>query len=137
MAKPLGWYKCDICEKDFDAYNLGLVISRCCGTIHCPDCAKEAEKRGDYSPDGDCVDGDMVDASFWRRCKNCAPSCPNCGNPAEFEELTESFTETHGLDCGPYEQWTETRLVCSECRAETDDRELRQANKKFFVEEGR
>ncbi len=53
--------------------------------------------------------------------------CPNCGKEADFREHSGSFTETHGLDCGPYETWTESWLTCSECGAKTDDRELREA----------
>lgn len=134
MTKPLGWATCDICGSEFDAYNVGLVISRCCGSTHCPECAKKAEKRGDYSPDGDCVDGCMVDASYWRRCSACCMSCPNCGDPADFEDKTEEHIETHGFDCGPYERWTETYLICSKCGAPTDDKELRRSNEKFFAE---
>lgn len=61
------------------------------------------------------------------------PECPNCGEQADFEERTGSFVETHGLDCGPYERWTETWLVCSECGAETDEQELMSANKEYFA----
>jgi hypothetical protein len=27
----------------------------------------------------------------------------------------EQWTETHGLECGPYEQWTEEYYECSIC----------------------
>lgn len=54
--------------------------------------------------------------------------CPNCGNEATFTEHSGTFIETHGLDCGPYGQWTETWLTCSECGAPTDDRELERNN---------
>lgn len=53
--------------------------------------------------------------------------CPNCGVRATFTEHQEDCVETHGLDCGPYERWTETWLTCNECGAKTDDRELRAA----------
>ena len=56
------------------------------------------------------------------------PLCPNCGQHAEFTEHTADHVETHGLDCGPYERWTETWLRCSNCGAETDDRELEPTN---------
>ncbi len=45
-----------------------------------------------------------------------------------FTEHSGKFTETHGLDCGPYETWTESWLVCNECGAKTDDAEVRAAN---------
>jgi hypothetical protein len=137
MAELLGMATCDICGVRFDAYRDGMVISRCCGSTHCPKCAKDADARGDYSADADCV-GDppeYIDASHWRRCKGCAPCCPNCGDPADFESRSESFTETHGLDCGPYEQWTEEWLTCSRCGSRTDDDELRAANPDYFSEE--
>lgn len=54
--------------------------------------------------------------------------CPNCGAEAMFTEHSGKFTETHGLDCGPYETWTESWLVCNECGAKTDDAEVRAAN---------
>ena len=50
--------------------------------------------------------------------------CPNCGKDATFREHSASCVETHGLDCGPYERWTETWLTCSKCGAKTDDAEL-------------
>jgi len=50
--------------------------------------------------------------------------CPNCGKRADFKERSSHNVETHGLDCGPYETWDETWLVCSECGAETDAKEI-------------
>jgi hypothetical protein len=55
--------------------------------------------------------------------------CPNCGLDANFTERSGRFTERHGLDCGPYETWTESWLVCSECGGKTDDREVMEANR--------
>ncbi len=55
--------------------------------------------------------------------------CPNCGQEATFTPHEHYWVETHGLDCGPYETWTESWLTCSECGAKTDDREVRAANK--------
>lgn len=52
------------------------------------------------------------------------PVCSNCGEHADFTEQSGQFTETHGLDCGPYETWTENWLTCSKCGAKTDEREL-------------
>lgn len=51
-------------------------------------------------------------------------ACPNCGKAAFFKEHVETFTETHGMDCGPYEQWTETWLTCSGCGETTNDKEV-------------
>lgn len=53
-----------------------------------------------------------------------AAVCPNCGERADFTAHESQNTETHGLDCGPYETWTERWLVCQTCGAETDEREL-------------
>ncbi len=53
-----------------------------------------------------------------------SPVCPNCGQRADFTEHEGQFTETHGLDCGPYETWTERWLTCNLCGAKTDEREL-------------
>lgn len=54
--------------------------------------------------------------------------CPNCGKEANFTEHSGECVETHGLDCGPYERWTETWLTCNECGAKTDDQEVRLFN---------
>ena len=50
--------------------------------------------------------------------------CPNCGKFATFSPQWGSFVDTHGLDCGPFERWTEEWLVCGNCGARTDDSEL-------------
>lgn len=55
--------------------------------------------------------------------------CPNCGVEATFREHCESFTERHGLDCGPYETWTEKWLTCNACGEKTDDEELCDSNR--------
>jgi len=61
--------------------------------------------------------------------------CPNCGQEATFREYSEQCVERHGLDCGPYETWTETWLECSACHAKTDDRELSEANDEWYDED--
>lgn len=52
------------------------------------------------------------------------PICPNCGERANFTDHSGSFTETHGLNCGPYETWSEEWLTCNKCGAKTDAAEL-------------
>jgi hypothetical protein len=37
----------------------------------------------------------------------------DCREHAVYREATN--TETHGLDCGPYEQWTDRWYECSIC----------------------
>ncbi len=37
----------------------------------------------------------------------------DCRDHAEYRR--RSYTETHGLDCGPYEHWTEEYWECSIC----------------------
>lgn len=54
--------------------------------------------------------------------------CPNCGKESSFTEHQQSWVETHGLDCGPYETGTDVWLTCDECGAETDDAELARTN---------
>jgi hypothetical protein len=55
--------------------------------------------------------------------------CPNCGEHANFRERHAHHVETHGLDCGPYETWEDSWLECSECGAQTDHKEILEANK--------
>jgi hypothetical protein len=50
--------------------------------------------------------------------------CPNCDREAEFTEHEQDQVETHGLDCGPYEHWTQRWITCNLCGAPTDDAEL-------------
>jgi hypothetical protein len=52
------------------------------------------------------------------------PVCGNCGERATFSHKSGEFTETHGLDCGPYEHWHEEWLACDKCGAETDEKEI-------------
>ena len=54
--------------------------------------------------------------------------CPNCGWDASFTEHSKECLETHGLDCGPYEWWTEIWLTCNECGEKIDTAELRRIN---------
>ncbi len=75
--------------------------------------------------------GELVNGRL--ACPDCAPKlegpfCPNCGQEATFTEHETQCTETHGLDCPPYETWTERWLVCSVCHAHTDAKELEKAN---------
>ncbi len=58
------------------------------------------------------------------------PLCPNCGEPATFTGHAGDFTETHGLDCGPYETWHEEWVTCNKCGAKTDYREIDAAQPK-------
>lgn len=53
-----------------------------------------------------------------------------CGKEIEIEEHDcrehmrrhrGTFTETHGLECGPYEQWTEEWRECSICGEREED----------------
>jgi hypothetical protein len=43
----------------------------------------------------------------------------DCRDHAVWEE--HSYTETHGLDCGPYETWTEDYYKCSVCGERIDE----------------
>ncbi len=61
------------------------------------------------------------------------PRCAGCGKHATFTDHEEDFTETHGLDCGPYETWTERWMTCDLCGAETDERELAAMNREAEV----
>lgn len=54
--------------------------------------------------------------------------CPNCGKWAYFTEHQRDCVETHGLDCGPYERWTERWLTCDKCGDPTSDEEIRATN---------
>ena len=65
-----------------------------------------------------------IEARFGGEDEDFRPLCPNCGKHADFRTVRKQFTETHGLDCGPYETWTDEWLVCSECGAETDEDEV-------------
>lgn len=56
-------------------------------------------------------------------------NCPNCGAEAEFKSMDAHLIETHGLDCGPYEEFHDEWLVCQECDAPCTDKELTEANK--------
>jgi len=53
--------------------------------------------------------------------------CPNCGARAHFTEHHAHHVETHGLDCGPYEEYDEEWLTCGACGATTDAKELAEA----------
>lgn len=50
---------------------------------------------------------------------------PNpCGCRARLIPREGDFTETHGLDCGPYETWSERWWECARCGSCFDDDEL-------------
>lgn len=59
-------------------------------------------------------------------------TCPNCGERTTFTDHSAEHVETHGLDsdpgCGPYEHCYEEWMTCDKCGAQTDDKEVRQAN---------
>ena len=40
-----------------------------------------------------------------------------------------SHVETHGLDCGPYENWMERWWTCMDCGWKWDESELREREK--------
>lgn len=40
-------------------------------------------------------------------------------------ERSASHTETHGLDCGPYEHWSETWLECTICGQQIDEADMK------------
>lgn len=50
--------------------------------------------------------------------------CPNCGQPTTYTHHQHIWQETHGLDCGPYEQCHQEWLTCDKCGAETTTEEL-------------
>jgi hypothetical protein len=45
--------------------------------------------------------------------------CPDCGSAAGKLRFVTSV-ETHGLDCGPYETFSEEFVVCCECGGRYD-----------------
>jgi hypothetical protein len=49
--------------------------------------------------------------------------CPICGSE-RLEWECNSYTETHGLDCGPYEHWTEEGYRCLDCKGFFEPGEL-------------
>lgn len=64
---------------------------------------------------------------MWREgCSYHTQACPNCGSVTGFAACSGDFTETHGLDCGPYEMWHEEWLECHKCKGKTDDSELQE-----------
>src|SRR5580765_3301165 len=50
--------------------------------------------------------------------------CPNCCQITTFTFCSANHVETHGLDCGPYERWTDEWLECNRCGARTDELEI-------------
>jgi hypothetical protein len=52
--------------------------------------------------------------------------CPSCGKTASFRYGTTECVETHGLDCGPYERWTEEWWKCSKCGDKIDGSDLEE-----------
>lgn len=49
-------------------------------------------------------------------------ACPMCGCEEGCMDWSV-HTETHGLDCGPYETWLEEFVVCQQCRRSIDVKE--------------
>lgn len=49
----------------------------------------------------------------------------DCRDHAEYRIF--QCVETHGLDCGPYETWTEEVWICSVCGADESEFELQEA----------
>jgi len=113
---------CDICQKPFGHYEGDIQCKRC-EAVHCA-CAKEAEQRGDYSPDGEIFpDGTGRECSIWHHCLQCAGKlvCPNWGAFSTFTQHSLEWVESHGESCS--QEW----LTCDQCGAEADEHELRQA----------
>ena len=46
-------------------------------------------------------------------------ACPDCGCVVGTYRCVTSV-ETHGLECGPYETFTDEFIVCGECRGRFD-----------------
>jgi hypothetical protein len=87
---------CDICGKAFDTAKLG-VVATCCGSLHCPDCVAEAEKRGDRSG---------ANPWCWRRCKKCTVTSISTemfiANDADYEIDAEIIAPDVVLALGKY-----------------------------------
>lgn len=47
-----------------------------------------------------------------------------------------SYTETHGLDCGPYEHWEESWFECTVCGEKFDPKELDEMLSHLEKEQG-
>lgn len=61
---------CDICGRKIHVEEYSHACRNCLAE-HCAECLKEAEKRGDYSADGD-FDGERyIDCSYHPRCLLC------------------------------------------------------------------
>lgn len=41
--------------------------------------------------------------------------CPNPGCEGRLRYRSTEAVETHGLDCGPFERWTDEWWECSSC----------------------
>jgi hypothetical protein len=50
--------------------------------------------------------------------------CPNCGELTDFLVASVDCVDRHGLDCGPYERWTEEWWVCRTCGKRTTQGEV-------------
>jgi len=58
------------------------------------------------------------------------PACPACGkHGVSFESRSCQSTETHGLDCGPFETFFDEWYVCSDCGAALSKEEVQDAQK--------
>lgn len=51
----------------------------------------------------------------------------HCGGTLRYR--CEDHVERHGLDCGPYERWTEQWYICGSCGERFTDRELAEMAK--------
>jgi hypothetical protein len=58
----------------------------------------------------------------------------DCLEYIEFRQ--ETLRETHGLDCGPYEEWTEHWWECRFCDQRYDEQELRDMQHDRAVYDG-
>ena len=103
------------------------LLTQCnhCGENGCEACLLPLE--GGEATCGDCWIFNLSPTERKAMEEESGTRCPNCGELANFTEHEGSFTETHGLDCGPYETWTEHWLTCDKCGAKTDDAEIAAA----------
>lgn len=108
------------------------------------DCGARSKEYSRHAVCRECLDdfceshivpGTLDEESGKALCLGCEakagmPECPNCGKHTTFTDHEEDCVETHGLDCGPYERWTERWMTCDLCGARTDDKEVEQCNRR-------